>query len=152
MPGAIASMPSTTEFAAMPSARRRPQGPTVGHARVKLAARYMREGSRYYPPAMDVPASAVFSTHLGIGHFIPRSLVVALVLGRNIVLGALGAVNDAVAPASIVVRRKEDGTVVGRIPASGYYYEQLDTLASVRRGLETRSVEAFLSDWGLDDA
>ena len=63
---------------------------------------------------------------------------------RNLAVGRLGLSGDWVAPATIDVVRRLDGTLVGRTAAGSSHYEQLDVLASLRRGLESDSRTAFL--------
>ncbi len=78
-------------------------------------------------------------------------LLVPAVVIRNVIVGALGLSADWVAPATIEVVRRTDGSLVGRIPVESSYSEQVDALASVRQSLASESTVDFLAEWDLRD-
>jgi hypothetical protein len=100
---------------------------------------------------VDVPAATVYETHLRVGGRVPQWLLVPVAFVRNLAVGYLGLSGDWVAPATIEVLRRSDGTLVGRIAVGSGYYEQTDALATVRRSLESDSKTGFLAAWHLSD-
>lgn len=100
---------------------------------------------------MGVPAATVYETHLRVRGRAPNWLLVPFAFVRNLAVGWLGLSGDWVAPATIDIVRRSDGTPIGRIQAGSAYYEQVDLLASVRRSLESDSKTAFLAAWHLTD-
>ena len=93
----------------------------------------------------------MYETRLRVRGGWRNALLVPLVFLRNVILGALALGEDRVAPACIEVVRRTDGALVGCVPVGTAYYEQVDTLASVRRSLETGSRACFLATWHLRD-
>ncbi len=91
----------------------------------------------------------MYETHLRVGGRVPNWLLVPIAFVRNLAVGWLGLSGDWVAPATIEVVRRSDGTSVGRTAAGSGYYEQVDLLATVRRSLESDSKTGFLAAWHL---
>ncbi len=97
-------------------------------------------------------AEDVYEARLQVGRVLSgRSLAAANVL-RGLVVSflTLGATEGGtVAPAWVVVSRREDGSEVARISAGREPGAGETLLASVRRSMGELTAEAFLRQWSL---
>lgn len=99
---------------------------------------------------METRADEVYSAHLRLGRFLPLPLVVALSLARGIVLGFIFGGGEA-ASAYVVVTRRSDGSVVGRLSAGREAHVGESLLQSVQATMRELSPAEFLPHWHLTE-
>lgn len=102
---------------------------------------------------METRADEVYAAHLRLGRFLPLPVVALLSLLRNAALGLVGGTflgTESTAPAWVVVTRRSDGGLVGRLSAGREPYVGETLLQSVQTSMSELSPEAFLQHWHLD--
>ncbi len=98
----------------------------------------------------DALADDLFTARLQVGRFLPLPLQVPIVLVRQLI-GSLvfQSVDTYVAPAWVIVTRKDDGSRVGRIPAGREYGVGDELLRLVQDSMRRLDPDAFFSRYHL---
>ena len=95
-------------------------------------------------------ASDVYELRLRLGRFLPRAVVVPLAFVRNFVVALVtegASSGDAVAPQWVLVTRKVDGVLVGRVRAGRDFGDGENLLAAMSKALTELSPDEFLEAW-----
>jgi hypothetical protein len=98
---------------------------------------------------MTERAADVYALQLRLGKSLPKTALVPLVLLRNLILTAITTLPMiSGVPEWIIVTRRSDGSVVGRISA-GDDGEGPELLATMSSNLDELSPSEFLATWHL---
>jgi hypothetical protein len=95
-------------------------------------------------------AADVYSLRVRLGRFLPTWLVVPLALARNFLVGLIPPWTfgpGQVAPQWVLVIRKADAAVVGRVLAGRDFGDGENLLAAMSRSLDELTPSEFLDTW-----
>jgi len=96
-------------------------------------------------------AADVYAAHLRLGRRLPTPVAAFLTSLRILLVGWLTMSDSGGIPAYVVVTRRSDGEVVGRLSAGRKWGVGEALLQTVQSSMAERSAAEFLRQWHLDE-